>query len=557
MRRARSKTLVSFLCLICAAIAFAAEGQETELKPVAVAAFKNGLAFVVRRGDVKLASGQAKIPFVPDATLGSLWVAPNDPGTSLEELVAYWYDAHETRLAASVAEVLQANPGKVVTIEWNQKEYTGEIVGLKEDGKKEAPGATPESEIIRAQPPPGSPQFLLLRVEGKLKTFPLSGIGVVSLPEGINFQVPRTDPAKALRLKVKGANDRANLTMGYLEKGFGWTPSYLISLQDEKTARITMQAVVINDAEDIRDADVFFVVGVPNFAYSGIPSPMALQQSLADMMRDAQNMNGTQGRLNSNALMGQRIAPVAAEMVAVADEGFSTEVNELVGAPEEDLFLYSHSGTTLARGERATYDVFSGSVAFEHIYEWDIPDTSRVDANGNMQNVYNAPGTSDKNATNNVWHSLRLKNSSKFPWTSAPAMVSSGTKPVAQDTLPYTPKGASSNLKVTIATDIRASQEELEIERQEGISRRPGYNYDAVTVEGTLKLENYKSKDVHTLVRKSLRGTVLSSSDEGKAEKLAQGIVPENPSSLLRWDFTLKAGEKKTITYRYKILVHR
>jgi hypothetical protein len=112
-------------------------------------------------------------------------------------------------------------------------------------------------------------------------------------------------------------------------------------------------------------------------------------------------------------------------------------------------------------------------------------------------------------------------------------------------------------LPISIATDIRASQEELEVERQEGVSHRPGYNYDAVTVDGTLKLENYKSKDVHTLVRKSLRGTVLSSSDEGKAERLAQGIVPENPSSLLHWDFTLKAGEKKTITYRYKILVHR
>lgn len=505
---------------------------------------------------MKLASGQAKIPFVPDATLGSLWVAPNDPGTSLEELVAYRYDAHETRLANSVDEVLQANPGKVITVQWAGKDYTGEIVGLKADEKKEAPIAASESEAIRLQPPP-TRQFLLLHVEGKLMTFPLSGVGVVSLPADINFQVPRTDPAKALRLKVKGANDHANLTMGYLEKGFGWTPSYLISLQDEKTAQITMQAVVVNDAEDIHNADVFFVVGVPNFAYSGIPSPMALQQSLADMMREAQNLNANQRSLNSNALMGQRIAPVAAEMVAVADEGFSTEVNELVGAPEEDLFLYSHSGTTLARGERATYDVFSGSIAFEHIYEWDIPDTSRVDPYGNMQNVYNASGTSDKSAMNNVWHSLSLKNSSKFPWTSAPAMVISGAKPVAQDTLLYTPKGASSNLKVTVATDIRASQEELEVERQEGVSHRPGYNYDAVTVEGTLKLENYKSKDVHMLVRKSLHGTVLSSTDDGKAEKLAQGIVPENPSSLLRWDLTLKADEKKTITYRYKIMVHR
>jgi len=38
----------------------------------------------------------------------------------------------------------------------------------------------------------------------------------------------------------------------------GWTPSYLISLNDDKTAQITMQAVVMDDAEDLDNTDVFF-----------------------------------------------------------------------------------------------------------------------------------------------------------------------------------------------------------------------------------------------------------------------------------------------------------
>ena len=37
-----------------------------------------------------------------------------------------------------------------------------------------------------------------------------------------------SESRKALRFKVKGAGESADLTMGYLEKGLGWTPSYLV-----------------------------------------------------------------------------------------------------------------------------------------------------------------------------------------------------------------------------------------------------------------------------------------------------------------------------------------
>ena len=559
MRMGRKKTLALGFCLVGTIAAFGGEGSDTDLKPVSIATFKNGLAFVVREGSVKLSSGEARIPFVPMATLGSLWVAPNDPGTSVEELVAYRYDETKSSPADSVAQLLTSNPGKIVTVTYGNKEYTGEIVGLSDAEKKEMPRAEDEVELrpIGVQP---EQQFLLLKSEGKLVALSLGGIGTVSFPADAILRVNHTEQMKALRLKVKGASDHANLTMGYLEKGIGWTPSYLVSLKDEKTAELTLQAVVTNDAEDIRNADVFFVVGVPNFAYADIPSPMALEQSLADMMRDAKAGRSEYKNWMSNALTSQMQAGVgggAGEGGGVGSGDFSATVSDLVGAPEEDLFLYSHSGTTLKRGERATYNVLSASVGIEHIYEWEIPDTSRVDAVGNVQNNYNSQNSADQAAMNNVWHSLRMKNSTKFPWTSGPGMVISGTKPLAQDTLAYTPKGATSNLKLTVATDVRASQHELEVERQMGVQRHLSNNYDLVTVEGTLKLENYKLKDVHLLIHKSLRGEVISSTDDGKAEKIARGIAADNPASLVTWDLTLKPGEKKTITYRYKVFVRR
>jgi len=132
-------------------------------------------------------------------------------------------------------------------------------------------------------------------------------------------------------------------------------------------------------------------------------------------------------------------------------------------------------------------------------------------------------------------------------------MVISDTKPLSQDTVPYTPKGATSSLKLTVATDIRASHEENEVERQKDVQRRRNYNYDQVTVEGTLTIKNYKSKDVRLSIANRVRGTVESQTDDGKSAKLAEAIAVDNPLSRLTWEVTLKAGEEKIIKYRYKV----
>ncbi len=434
-------------------------------KTVAVAAFKNGLAFVVRQGTVQLQSGSGKIAPIPNATLGTLWLAPGEANTVLDEVVAYRYAA------------------------------------LRDD-----PNTHEKAAEVRS----------------------------------------------ALRFKIKGASEKTDLTLGYLEHGLGWTPSYLISLNDDKTAQITMQAVVMDDAEDLDNTDVFFVVGVPNFAYSETPSPMGLQQNLLSFMKDAGRRDEENYRRFSNAIAGQMVMSEYKELDATSAPTFAQSVGELTGAPEEDLFLYSRPGVTLERGERGTYNVFTSTVGYEHIYEWEVVDPQRVDAYGNVIQNPNAP---DAAARNSVWHSIRLKNTTKFPWTSAPAMVISGIKPVSQDTLPYTPKEASSKLKITIAMDIRSSHEEREIARQQNVQRRHGYEYDLVTVEGSLKLKNYKTKEVSVDVGKTSRGEVEMQSDEGKAVKVGEAIQADNPLSRLSWKIALKAGEERVVTYRYKIFV--
>jgi hypothetical protein len=518
-------------------------------KTVAVAAFKNGLAFVLRKGEIPLSAGLGRIAPIPNATLGTLWLSSGTPESRIDEIVSYRYNVADERPIPSIGEILQANAGKTVTINYQMKEYTGDIVGLRDAG----PDSTDRTQISNPQSDSNDRQdYLLLRVDKRLMAFPLGGISMASLPEDAVLRERMERPNQALRLKVKGGGAKEEITMGYLNRGMGWTPSYLISLIDDTTAQITMQAVVTDDAEDIQDAELFFVVGVPNFAYADTLSPMSLQQSLVDFMKDAErdgDRKKTFGAL-SNTIRGQNIAfdEVDAKQISL-----TSSVDELSSAPEEDLFLYSRSGVTLAKGERASYNVFSGNVGCEHLYSWEVVDQPRVDGFGNV--IAQNQNAQDGNRVDSVWHAIRLKNSTKFPWTSAPALVISGTKPVSQDTLPYTPKSASSNLRITIATDIRASHEEREVSRQQEVTHRRGYNYDLVTVEGRLKVKNYKTKEVRLSIDKNLRGKAEFESDEGKAVQLGEGIESDNPMSRLSWELTMKPGEERVVTYRYKIWV--
>jgi hypothetical protein len=539
----RAKTLSALfigLALLLPASTQAGDDAVTEMKPVSVAAFKNGLAFVIKRGTARLRGGEGRIGFAPAATLGTLWVAPAGD-VSLDELVAYRYQRPKSRAAQSVQELFALNVGKTVTIEYANKELTGEILPTPEE--KPAP-PTGDAAVF---PRPGG--VLLLRVDGKTVALNANYVNILSFSGEPNLQVTGSESLKALRFKVKGAGESTDLTMGYLEKGLGWTPSYLLSLKDETTAQITLQAVVVNDAEDIAGTDLFFVVGVPNFRYADVPSPMALQQSLAEMIGSL-SVNGRYASAApmSNAVMSQRSASDT-EYGANAGGIVGSTMEELVGAPEEDLFLYSKPGATLAKGERATYNVFTAPVAIEHIYEWEVAASQQLDRYGNP--TQQTPDTTE----NNVWHSLRMTNSTKFPWTSAPALVISGTKPISQDTLLYTPKGAKTNLKLTVATDVRADRQELEVDRKPRVLRWNGSDFDAVTVEGTLKVRNYKSKAIALHISKTVPGEVLSATDDGKSEKLAEAIRSANPTTRITWEVTIKPGGEKVITYRYKVMV--
>ena len=89
---------------------------------------------------------------------------------------------------------------------------------------------------------------------------------------------------------------------------------------------------------------------------------------------------------------------------------------------------------------------------------------------------------------------------------------------------------------------MRSCHTEREIARQQNVQRRRGYEYDLVTVEGTLKVKNYKPKDVRLNIRKTLRGAVESQSDDDETVKLGEAVATDSPLSRHTWEIALKAG---------------
>jgi hypothetical protein len=521
-------------------------------KAMNIAVFKNGIGFFMREGSVRLNDGWAVTEYVPNASLGSLWISSLDKDSILEEVIGFKESVQRSFEAISVEELLASNIGKKVKITYGDKMIEGTIKSVPEPRTPER-GEGSGIDHSRAvydpclQPKPAA--IVILDTGDGEVVLNKANILKVEFPKGFSTSYLSKEKAKRIRFKVTGSKKEAKLGLSYLQKGFNWVPSYLINIEDPKKARITMKATLINDAEDLENVNFFFVVGYPNFLYADVLSPMALEESITQFIQSLRR----EGRQeDASGLMG--ITRQGADFresgtLSNVDYGYET-IKGLPGAAEEDLFLYHKEKISIMKGERAYYPIFFDEVDYKHIYEWEVPDTINVDPRGYQRS------DQQKKEKEHVWHSVKLSNSTKYPWTTAPAFVVSGWKPLAQDTINYTPKNAKTNLKLTVATDVKHDRHEYEMDRQRDV-RIYNRNYDLVTVRGELSIKNHKNKEIIMEIKKGLTGEVIEVSHKGKIEKVAEGLRGVNQNSSISWEIPLKAGEEATVTYKYKVYITR
>lgn len=502
-----------------------------------IAVFKNGTGFFIKTAKVDASTGSYTLTKTPEALFGTFWIAARDE--RIKTLHTTKEKGYETEDSKNVKNMLSGNIGK------NVKIYVSTTL-------------VAEGKIISV-----NDEMVVIQTKDKWISREINYISSVEFLEKPNFDFNKETESNQMVLEFEKAGKKT-IDMMYLQRGISWFPSYLVEISDEKEAVITLRSTLINDIEDLKNAEVEFVVGVPNFKYNYVKSPLCTPQTLESFISSlsgaSYSYRGAGYFDNSNALsngiMSQQMSG-GEQYGGSIPEAFTLPEFEAEGNSEEDLFFYNFKNINLKKGERATYELLHTKVPFEHIYEVILkPNTT--------SNYYyaNSKGYSFDDSDNKVWHSIKLNNTTKMPWTTGTAMVvknqNGNIRPISQDMMKYTPSQGKGFLKITISPDISVKDKEEETKRIEKSKKKDNYFYDLVTVEGIIKVKNYKKTDVKINVQRSVTGEMKECNIKWEvAKKLnSANYYNINATNDVTWELELKQGEEKEIKYSYTIFIY-
>jgi len=526
----KTKQIFLIACMLCACTVIFAQSDFSSTK---IAAFKNGTGFFIKSGKVNATDGSYILKDPPEALFGTMWVAGRSE--RIKSLRSLQEKGVEKKEVKSIHNLLKGNINKnVKIIPFEGQSYEATILSVEED-------------------------IVSLKTKDKWVTTLVSGIKTLEFPAEPEKYFDQETENNQLSIEFNGPGSK-DIDLMYLQKGIGWFPNYLIEIPEGKEAYITLRSTLINDVEDLENAEIDFVVGVPNFKYNYLSSPLSTNETL---MQIIMNLSGTvsydygaaglDNRYFSNAIMTQQAMPASGSIATDVSSG-ENAFTVADGGAQEDLYFYKHKNVNLKKGERMTCELLYAKVPFEHIYEADLP--------VNYPSYSYAYINQDSENTNKVWHSIKLNNNTKMPWTTGTAMVVKQdgklSKPISQDMMKYTPVKSDTYLKITVSPDISVKDNDKEVKRQDKVKKRSGYYYDLVTVDASIKLKNFKDKDIKLIIKRSVYGELKDCNVNWKYSKVLNTYNYNNinPSNDIKWVVNLKAGEEKEIKYGYDIYVN-
>lgn len=537
-------------------IEISAPSDSFEIQQVAL--FKNGLGFFVAQAKCPVGRKEFQITLPSVPAHGTFWIS-HAPSVNLVNVVATETYVSERVDAVNIPELLKANVGAKVSLTLGDREVMGVITHMAQERETLAPrpysaGGRGDNETRPPQlMPPNRARLVTLKTEsGTLCLDPEIVTNVTFLETKIQQSFMR--PSKAVRLDVTLAQPAAGQTIGatYLAKGLTWSPSYMVDISDERKARVSAKALILNDACELKGVAVQLVTGFPHLQFSDTVSPIAMKENIAQFVQSLTRgpQHGNRYRAMDNIMLqntaysggGMGGCPIMPEYGAAE-----------AGTAAEDLFLYPAGRIDLARDTVAYVPLFTESIPYEHLYQWNIPDY--VDAEGRYD--FNRSGQPGAEGEQEVWHSLRLTNTTNVPWTTAPAETIKNGMILGQDTLKYTPPAAEGTLRITRAIGLKADQVEFETDRKRDAMQMYGYHYDLVTIRGELSALNTQAKGVMLEITKTLSGQIKSIDPEAKQEKLATGLRRMNGLTKLTWTIDLAPADEQQISYTYEVYVRR
>lgn len=527
--------LVIVVCVFSIINLSAQEGFKTKT----VSVFKNNSAFFTKDGTIQPKDKHYvfDLETMPRAAYGTFWLS----GSNLMHLTSYQ------------KEFFTVKNQKIEHVPNRNQDF------LKINKGKKTKLVLSEETSFEGTIKDVSAQMVYLELEnGEMISLPISYIRYVVLLEKSNgFNTTNhSDTTKSVKqivdLQFKNSA-KQNLELIYFQNGIGWTPSYKVELQADSKAKITMQAAVSNQAEDLDNVNINFVVGYPNIKYASTLDVLFNNAGIANLY----NQNTTSGYVQ----FADRAIRGGSNMYYDGDFSQSTNLTnttanapEIKGLAEEDLYFYSLNNISIPKGGRGYFSIFETTVPYEDLYE--------VNLVPNHNNYYTYQAVDYKDVyRNKVWHILKLENKSEHAWTTGAAMVvkrdGKNVRPISQDDLNYTPMQGKGSLKLTISPDVSVKDYEKEKVRTARKQEKDGYYYEIVTVSGEVKVQNFKSEDIHLNIKKTVVGNLTASNPKWLKSTRVNTYTSFNSTNEVCWEIKLDAGEKKVIEYEYQVYVRR
>lgn len=534
----RWKVSVSVLLMLAAAVAARGEsapGAASLLPIKEVTVFKDGHALVVHEGSMPVdESGNVVLDYLPTPVLGTFWpfafsggsnrdgtersILADEKGRPLAspKLMAVTSGQRKVavaRTALNVRELMEANIGaEIVVVETNGQQYDAKIVEIPkrsaDENEKNSPPESRNSEVQKGD-------VALLKVASGTRAIPLNLIAQVIFKSPTESKLTQEEIRNRLRLQLQWSEGKrpptANVGMMYVQRGLRWIPEYKVVIDGKGNAQVKLQATLVNDLVDLKDVTSNLVIGAPKFEFEGQNDPISLQRILAATA--ARSAHGVYGQQMSNAIMTQVAAPMRMDYELAAEP--APEIPEVAGSEKaEDLFVFTVQHITLAKGERMVVPVAEFTVPYRDVFVLNLPFAPPPEMWQNMGG--RQAEVAQLLAAPKVMHSVRLKNSSTMPLTTAPAMVMLNDRVLAQGLMTYAAPGASADVAINPAVDIQVSKSDKETKRDPGAIRWNGDNYMRIDLAGTVTLTNRRAAPVEVEIVRNVLGTVDSAENNGE-----------------------------------------
>ncbi len=494
--------------------------------------FKNGTSFITKELKVDAREGFYDLEQSSEAIFGTFFV----DGKNLDSFASIMRSKDIKTPITTQKEYLELQIGSKIEVNLKKGEkFSGQLISIFDE-------------------------WITIENEKGYHTIPISEIYNFSTSKkGVFEKISKVDE-NVLRLFFKTKEEQI-FTIKYLTKGLTWIPNYIIEIKNDKSlvskispkkqiAKLRMEALVINDSENIESSELNFMIGAPNFKYNNIYSPINKTQTLDVFLSQLSGQNNSyhpqrsyRRESLSNAIMTQSMNNDHSDTEAIDSN------STFIGGNEENMYFYTLKNINLKKGERVMLNVIQQEVPFEHIYEATLP------SNEIFRNRYSGDNGDKKGIE--VWHSIKLSNLSNMPWTTGTVLVvkESGV-PISQDMLYYTSAGKNSFLKLTIAPDIIVVQKDIEESvDQKKSTNKNGVWYDLVEIKGLLDIQNHKKESVSLSLKRMIFGNLKKSDKEWKFEKLFTdnyyGYWGLNSQNSVEWSITVDSKKTETINYNY------